>query len=263
MHIKKFQVKNYRSLEDIRIGDLTSMVILYGDNDSGKSNVLSFLEMVFRQKFIEEFITSETKTLRKILPTGFWRGDIEDFSNNFYQNNNKPIEFNISIAFDRKEILGISKLNKSFIAALPKGKKLDYLILQGKITQKNKNTAEMILLNAEFNQKKFYDFTPGAEGPEYLPEFAKDITLADRRDVFELLMSTLENCFLLIPTNRFLSNETELSRNEEAILIPSRIKNWLFQAIHNQDKETVARQISEQFNNTFAIYVDENSFLVE
>ena len=88
MYIHQFSVSNYRSLKNINVGDLSSAVILYGENNSGKSNILSFLDMVFRQKYTDEVTQTPDGKAVQMKSRGFWTGQIIDFSNNFYLTEN-------------------------------------------------------------------------------------------------------------------------------------------------------------------------------
>jgi AAA15 family ATPase/GTPase len=251
MQIQSFKVENYRSLKDVNIGNLSSMVIFYGHNDSGKSNILSFLDIIFRSKYIRELTTTSTETLEQIRPTGFWRGEIDDFTNNFYLNNSEPITFSVVVKFDRKEILAIPGLPKRFNEILPLNKNTDVLKINGQIVQKTSDKAEISLLDAEFNQMKFYDTNLNPEPHRYLPGYSDPlISQAEKRDIFDKVMSRLDNVFLMVPTNRFLSTEHEQPRTNETIqLSPNTIKNWLFHNTHNRDKEKIVRKILEQFNS--------------
>jgi AAA15 family ATPase/GTPase len=250
MYIHKFSVKNYRSLKDVTVGDLSKAVIFYGENDSGKSNILSFLEIVFQPKYIEEStaISGETFVQRK--PSGFWNGQIDNFSNNFYRNNQKPITFSILIKIERSEILKIKNLPKKFTETLPKNHTEDVLIIEGQITsvgEGREDKAEMTLLKAEFNQKGFYDATK--EAPAFLPDEAfEGLSPAQRRNIFDGIMNTLDNAFLRIPADRFLTEEQEEPRDNTVELSSKTLKNWLFQSSHNQNTEQLVREIVRQFN---------------
>ncbi len=84
MHIRQLHVNNYRSLKKVRLGGLTHFVVLYGENDTGKSNILSFLEHVFSQKYTEEITELADKPTRvQRKPVGFWRAQVGNFSDNF------------------------------------------------------------------------------------------------------------------------------------------------------------------------------------
>lgn len=247
MHIYKFSVKNYRSLKNVDIGDLSHAVIFYGENDSGKSNILTFLDVVFQQKYIEEVIEAPGETLAQKRSTGFWEGQLADFSNNFYLNNQRPITFSIYIKFERGELLSIKSLPKSFTELLPKNKTEDVLVIEGKITSLGNDRAEMNLGRVELNQKQFY---AGKNMPEFLPDPAfASISVADKKNIFDGIMNKLDNAFLRIPPDRFVSQEKEVSRDKKVDLSAKTLKNWLFQSTHDQTGEKIVRDVVRQFNS--------------
>lgn len=247
MYIYKFNVKNYRSLKKVDVGDLSKAVILYGENDSGKSNILTFLDVVFQQKYTEEIIqTSETKISQK-RSVGFWQGQIVDFSNGFYLNNQQPISFSVYLKFERAEVLGIKNLPKAFSALLPKNKTEDVLIIDGEIKSLGNDRAEMNLVNVKFNQKQFF---VGGNPPEFLPDKGfKSLSPTEKRNVFDSIMNKLDNAFLRIPPDRFVSRETEVSRDEKVDLSAKTLKNWLFQSTHDVAGEKIVRDVIQQFNS--------------
>lgn len=247
MYIHQFSVSNYRSLKNINVGDLSSAVILYGENNSGKSNILSFLDMVFRQKYTDEVTQTPDGKAVQMKSRGFWTGQIIDFSNNFYLNNLKPITFSLLIKIGRPELLGIKGLPKKFVDSLPKNRKDDVLIIEGQIASLGVDRAEMSLVRAEFNQKIFYNAT--TKGPEFLPapEF-NTLSLAEKTNVFDSIFNMLDNAFLRIPPDRFLSEEQEEHRDQKVELSSKTLKNWLFQSSHDQNAEKTIREIARQFN---------------
>jgi len=251
MYIHKFSVKNYRSLKDVTVGDLSNAVILYGENDSGKSNILSFLEIVFQPKYIEETTGTTGETFVQKKPSGFWNGQIDNFSNNFYRNDQKPITFSVLIKIERSELLKIGNLPKKFIETLPKNHNEDVLIIEGQITsmgEGREDQAKISLTSSEFNQKSFYDGTQ--ESPEFLPTEDFDyLSPAERRSTFDGVMNSLENAFVRIPPDRFLSREEEMPRETKVELTAKTLKNWLFQSSHDQNSETIIREITRQFNS--------------
>jgi len=248
MYIHQFGVKNYRSLKNVSVGDLSNAVILYGENDSGKSNILSFLEIVFQAKYTEETTEAPGEAFVHKKSSGFWNGQIDDFSNNFYLNNQKPITFSILIKIERSELLKIKNLPKKFIDKLPKNHNYDVLLIEGQIASLGEDRAEMSLTSAEFNQKSFYDGTK--ENPKFLPTEDFDyLSPAERRDIFEGVMNSLDNAFLRIPPDRFLSQEQEEPREVKVALTSRSLKNWLFQSLHDENSEMMIREIARQFNS--------------
>lgn len=247
MYIRQLRVTNYRSLKTFRLGELKPFVVLYGENDCGKSNVLFFLEQVFRQKYMEE-VTELAEEERKtpMTPRGFWRGEINDFTDNFFKNSGDPITFSILIRFYRDEILRITTLPKDFLKALPGNRPFDHLMIEGQIKQiDNGERANMLLNRAEFNKKVFFE-RENEHTLRYLPDFG--LETGEALDVFNNIMGKLDDAFLRIPNNRYLVQEKEMKRNEQAELNPSFFKNWLFQRSVDRETQGLFRQISQQFS---------------
>lgn len=248
MHIHQFSVKNYRSLKDVSVGDLSSAVIFYGENDTGKSNLLSFLEIVFKQKYTEEITEAPGEKFSQRKPSGFWRGQIDNFSNNFYLNNLKPIIFTVLMKIERSELLVQKRLPKKFISILPTSHQEDVLQIEGKIVSISEDRADMSLTAANFNQKVFYSETK--TGPAFLQdEVFNSLSLAEKTDVFNTVFNMLDNAVLRIPPDRFLSQELEEPRDKKVVLSAKSLKNWLFQSVHDQNAEKTIREIIRQFNS--------------
>ncbi len=240
MYIHQFSVSNYRSLKNVSIGDLSKAVILYGENDTGKSNILSFLEIIFQPKLIEEIPDAPKRY------GGFWKGQIENFSNNFYFNSQEPITFSALIKIDRSEMLALPNLPENFRIELPPNHTEDVLKIEGKITQTSEDRAEISLIQAELNQGLFYDGTK--QNPEFLSGF-ENLDITEKRNIFDGIMNRLDNSFLRIPPDRFLSSEEEVNRETKVTLSPKTLKNWLFQSSHDQQAEKIIREILSQFNS--------------
>jgi hypothetical protein len=247
MYINKFTIINYRSLKNVDVGDLSPAVIFYGENDSGKSNLLTFLDIIFQQKYTEEIIQAPNTSLVQRRSTGFWEGQIANFSNNSYLNNQQPIEFTIYLKFDRAELLSIKSLPSVFVEMLPKNRSEDVFVIEGKINPIGPDRAEMILIKAELNKKQFYTNT---NSPDFLPDPAfAHLSGAERRSIFDSIMNKLDNAFLRIPPDRFISQEQEAPRGTKVELSAKSLKNWLFQLSHDQNGEKIVRQVIQQFNS--------------
>ncbi len=187
--------------------------------------------------------TSAEKFAQK-KPSGFWQGLVDNFSNNFYLNTHEPIIFTVQIRIERSELLKHIKPFENFTKLLPQSHLEDTLKLEGKIIQASENRAEMSLIRAEFNRKVFYDGTK--ENPDYLPDF-KELSAAEKRNIFNSMMNQLDNAFLKIPADRFLRAEEEEHRDKKVNLSPKTLKNWLFQSSHDQHTEQIIREITRQF----------------
>lgn len=49
MKIRRFRVKNYRSLHDVNLDEIGDLTILIGTNSSGKSNLLEAVMLFFNE----------------------------------------------------------------------------------------------------------------------------------------------------------------------------------------------------------------------
>ncbi len=247
MYIRKLEIKNYRSLKDFSIGSLNEFVVLYGHNDTGKSNVLFFLETLFKPKFIEETINTHDSPEVLRIPTGFWRGEIEDFSDNFFKNKLDPVTFSILISIERDKIKSISGIPKKFIDTLPLNKKYDMLTIEGKIEPTDDvDRGKMILTKVLLNKKVFLNINKSGN-VEYLPGYKIEDEL--KHNIFERIMGKLDNAFLRIPNNRFLTVETETNRKINAEFSPNSFKNWLFQNSIDREGEKLFLKICSRFNS--------------
>src|SRR3990170_7932040 len=102
MKIISFYINNYRSLVDFKITDFDDTTIFYGENNAGKSNVLSALSIIFQRK---KKRTSEEKQ-------NFYEGIIEGFSNNFFGNKTNEIDFMVELEVNRDELDLVELLQK-------------------------------------------------------------------------------------------------------------------------------------------------------
>lgn len=251
MQIKSFRVTNFRSLKDLVFNDLEEFVILFGDNDTGKSNILAFLEIVFMRKESEEAIEIPVSDrapegLRvQLRETGFWEGDIAGFRDNFFRETREPISFSVEILIDRSKLANDDDLPESFMASLPAGQDEDSLRIEGQIVRSQQDRASMRLSNVYLDELRFYD-TEKEGIDKFLPEF-EGVDPTVREQVFESILSELDGAFLLIPASRYLVSESELPIESEIDLEPGSFKNWLFRESLDKEGELNFRAIRERF----------------
>jgi energy-coupling factor transporter ATP-binding protein EcfA2 len=254
MHIQQIVVSNYRSLKDVTIGDLSKVVVLYGENNSGKSNVLSFLEQLFKRKRAVETVTVESTSQE--LPTrvgDFWQGFSDNFADNFYENTDEPIAFAIHIELRLDEIKSFGEFPEEFLHQLVKQQGKNHLILKGRFNRSGDASAQIELLSVELNKKSFYELAPSKQ-PVHLKGFPlkkqnSAFDGASKLDIFERMMGAFNDAFLRVSPDRFISSERELTRGEVAPLAHSSFKNWLFQMSMNRENERTFRDILGVFEN--------------
>lgn len=246
MYIKKFSVQNYRSLENVSVSGLSPQVILFGDNDTGKSNVLAFLELLFQRKYIIDMtVTSSDDNRESKIPSDFWLGYIDDFSDNFCYANDDPISFSVTICFNDDEL---NHLPAEVNSTKHKDQTEHVLKISGQIARTEfHDRAEIILQNVEFDLKLIFDGSK-QDIEKYLPEFG--LSQTEMIQVFEQLMSPLNDSFLRIPADRFIKKEGENNNKDQEISLSAEtFKNWLFSINLDRDKETIYQDIVKQFNS--------------
>jgi len=247
MYIKSLSVKNYRSLRNVYIGNLSPVVILYGENNSGKSNVLSFLEQVFKRKReYKELLVDDPGALERQL-TNFWDGIIENFSDNFYKNTNEPIEFTVIIDFTTPELQALGTFPTKFTDKLAKKTHKNHLSLVGKIEQIDSTTARLRIDAMTINNKDFLIIKDDL--PQYLTGFSIK-EAGEALDIFDRLMRNFNDSFLRISPERFIEREEEIPRGSKLDLEPDKLKNWLFQTNLNRDTEGIFQEIVSSFEKT-------------
>lgn len=249
MYIRQIHVSNFRSLKDTKVGELKELVIFYGHNNSGKSNILSFLEVFFSAKdqtFVREI--RDENFLPPDQPKVFWRGYIQNFGDNFYKNNNEPIIFKVLINISTNELLSINGLPKDIKDYFESNRKktVHYLCIRGNIAKVVNNIALMTTDHMELDNIDFYN-PLGEEGKIHLGGFV--IAKEDKLRSFESIISLLNNCFFKIPTNRFLMNEKELQRVDQQDIDSSSFKNWLMKISLDRESRFIFDEIKNQMKN--------------
>ena len=251
MKITSLSVSGFRSLKNIHIEAFGDQVIFFGDNDSGKSNILAFLEVFFARKYREELTevafsdgVPEGNRLERA-PTGFWQGQVHGFSDNFFRGQREPIIYNVTIEMETGEITNAVEFPKEFRQFLIENDPIS-LQLQGEFRRVDPDIAEMYLLQAFLGDREFYN-EQHSDFERFGPGF-EDVDETEREEVFEKVMRKLDDAFLRIPPNRFLDAEIEIPRNGDGVeLDAASFKNWLFRTSLNKDDEEIYAQLREQF----------------
>jgi len=87
MKIREFEIRNYRSLKELKMDDLGDFIILVGKNGSGKSNILEALELFFADLNIQ---SDYSKSFDSVT----W----------FDKRTQKPIEFMVKLELDNNDL---------------------------------------------------------------------------------------------------------------------------------------------------------------
>jgi energy-coupling factor transporter ATP-binding protein EcfA2 len=230
MIIKELLFKNFKSFSNEskkqNFDKLDILSLIYGENNSGKSNVLKFINLLFKRKLdLQDTLLVSGQALS--LPANsspFWSGRISNDAHIFHKNNRtEDIEFEVLLAFNVSEISSLSN-SKVILKDLGVVGKVYDLEIKGNIRSLvNAYDSEIILNSVFLNEKEIYSFKAGM--PRYFQGTPAKSVLRTDSTSFENLMGLLNDCVLLLDYNRFLNQEDENSSATK--LTPSSFKNWL------------------------------------
>ena len=202
MKIRGIKVRNYKSLFDTTVEDMGDVNLFYGYNNSGKSNVFKFLELVFRPKTFRDTLTIGSDTANVVLNNlDFWQGNIYDqpfiFSNN---NRDNPIQYLITIEVDKNDIPHAKELNKHKLLSNDK----EIFVIEGEIRSINQTDSSFHLFGVQLNGDLIFDnrddkqiFFPGVKTQSF-----------DKKGIGSDILAQFNNCILLIDTDRNFTKES-------------------------------------------------------
>lgn len=222
MRITNLRIHGFRSLYDIRIDDLTDSIIFFGDNNSGKSNILRFLRDLFSRKSISEvdelssFISEDDQNSTPIRKTPFWSGNLLNYSENFYLGGHESITFEVVIHILPSELTDLERFN-----ILPKiSLGHDYGIKINGAIDRDQDNGVMNLKQVTLQNKPIFERPDdgdakwmGHEDPAISKEFG------------ELLLSKFDDCFYIIPADRYINKESKEASIDT--LTSRKYKGWL------------------------------------
>lgn len=229
MHITALSISGFRSLMDVTVSNMGPVCILHGLNNTGKSNVLSALEVIFRRKItVDETQTTVGEVTTHERPGNFWQGRITGFRDNFYKNQRKDIAFSVSVKFDQKELSFLANILSQLSPHLAKPTYDKILTISGKIKYVDEDSAEMVLEGAKFGTHVVFSTAAGGV-KSFFPKL-EALSVEDRLRSFEQLMNLLADSFALLPADRYLTQEPAENSSEQPtpILTPKTFKKWLF-----------------------------------
>lgn len=245
MYISSLSISGYRSLKDVKIAGMLPVCIFHGLNNTGKSNILAALETIFRRKLsIDETTTAGGVASPGAKESSFWHGQITDFKDNFFQNGREDITFAVEITFADSELAPfktiLSKLKRSLKTNIKgqQGKPTQVFLLknnhpkvlrlEGRITYRDENSADMLLQKAVFNGEYVVYTTDKAGKRDFFPTLA-DTGSEEKLRQFDRLMDLLANSFALMPADRYLTGEhLPAEQSAQIPLTAKTFKQWLF-----------------------------------
>jgi predicted ATPase len=245
MYISELSISGYRSLKDVEIKNMLPICIFHGLNNSGKSNILSAIETIFRRKLIvEETTTGDVTTHTR--EGSFWQGSITGFAHNFYLNRKDDITFKVSVTFSDAELMFLRDVLGQLHTSLVPGRANSVkkvLTLHGKIAYVDDNSADMILQKAVFNGK-YLAFEIDKEGRKSFFPKLDGLSLEKKLSDFEELMNLLADSFKVLPSDRYFTSERIDSKPAHSPS-SSTFKGWFFNLSMSKAKYGIFEQIRD------------------
>jgi len=236
MKIKKVVVRNFKSLTDVNGDGFADVNFIHGFNNSGKSNFLKFIELLFMSKSIESKESySEgglTKTRRKVEEnTPFWKGMIYDMPFIFRNDERKqPIDFEVHIEILNSVFPNEAELKKLELLSKHESTRL---IVIGKIEERNPTDSEIVLTEAKLGSIAIFSNSAGVAGAgQYFPT----ISTSPKPDssIVDDILNLLNDSVLLVGCDRFFEKEIQVGVNGD--FSSKNFKSWLFDQYIDSDK---------------------------
>jgi len=229
MQINYLKIENFKSLVNVNATGFGSVNFIHGFNNSGKSNFLKFLELLFSSKTVtipesyrDEFNILRTRNkVAEITP--FWRGYIYDMP--FIFTNNKrqtKILFEVQLELNNNEYPHFEELTKA--GYLYTNREQTPIIIKGEITSINQNDSQMIL--KEVKLKGITIFSDNNGVPKFF-EAPENSLLGNNEGLFNEVLDVFNNCVSMIESERYFSKE-KLYQEPPEVFTTGNFKNWLY-----------------------------------
>ncbi len=236
MRITEFELRNFKSFGDYNnpstgvLPSLRKMNMVYGENNSGKSNLLKFIDLIFSGKSDTESglnVEGESSPLVRAVSTPFWKGKIHNSPFIFHKNErSREIKFYFIIEFSNQELFSPSFAQSASVQAEYPSVTAGVSILRfdGVIkSYSDPYLSELVLKKVELNGRELY-LDDGTAKYYFRSGVPVQALLGDSL-LFESFMSILNSVVSFIDTDRFLSEEKE---NRKSIRLTAKnYKNWL------------------------------------
>jgi AAA15 family ATPase/GTPase len=245
MYISALSISGYRSLKDVEIKGMLPICIFHGLNNSGKSNILSAIETVFRRNLVVEETTTADVTTHK-REGSFWQGRITDFAHNFYLNGRDAITFSVSVTFSDAELTPMRGVLEELHSSLVHAGHNVALTLDGRIVYVDDKSADMILDKAVFN-KKHVVFEMDKDGKKSFFPGLKKLNTDKKLSYFEELMNLLADSFKVLPSDRYLTTEKIVGAERSPLPTSKTFKRWMFNLSLSKSDYKIYEEIRDMF----------------
>lgn len=224
MKITKLQFENFKSFEEFDFDGFAKVNVLYGFNNSGKSNLLKLISLIFERKEIP----GQTPEEIQVESLGnFWEGIIDRrpflFRNDDWNNKEKPIS--CTVTFEEKvsnietdsyteEIIQYYSADDKF--------KIEFTI---NIVGRSPYQSDVQLEACRINDTVVCSRDEGRL--HYFTESQSETLQENGFEAFTEFFRNFNDSVLLIDSNRFFNPERYLLEKEPSELAPQKFKSFL------------------------------------
>jgi len=229
MIIREVSVKGFRSLWDVSITDLGMVNVFFGENNSGKSNILEALEILF-------------KVEQEELPvSGFCREELSNFVDNFTVKSDGTVATTINLSC--KVAIGSEDTAKIpvFTEFMKQNGILkehnQWLQLDVEIKPLTSRTANKILKKATMNDNVMYD--PSVPQPgRFFPELSGRVDQEASQNAAEELFFYIIDSFNKIHTGRFMeTGKVTESSGMDVSMHMQQFKDWFRTLVESRGED--------------------------
>ena len=168
---QKIEVENYRSLKKVTVSALKTINMLYGYNNTGKSNFIRLIELMFRRKvrpsfikYAEDGVMKEEKIDES---SGWWEGEFTHPAFMFTDDKKESvITFVIDIDVQHSELKEFTKKLATDFLVNDHG--IAHICFKGSIRYVLYNVSEISLTKVIINNKIAYN-SSAEESERYFP----------------------------------------------------------------------------------------------
>lgn len=226
MIIKEIDFQNFKSFDDTATGkiqNLSLINLMFGNNSSGKSNILKFLNLLFKRKILRQTIEVEGKANVREIEGSFYDGTILGEPYIYHKNRRDiPITFAILLELSGIDLKSIAKYD-IFIEHFFKQDDVTLVKIEGVIESSgDPYTSTIKLKKVSLAKQEIYEDTGKSK------EYFKGVKGLDGEiQIFRDFMGIFNDLIFFLDKDRYLVSESENANIKE--LFPYTFKNW----IHN------------------------------
>jgi AAA15 family ATPase/GTPase len=246
LKIRSIEIKNYKSLHDVKMTELGNMIILIGKNGSGKSNIMEALELFFTD------IDLQNNSAKLLDPSTWYDKRIQ-----------QPIEFIIELEMNTDDLKSIFNEEICKRLEIKEVESIGTIFRIHRRIEANmwKNVESQLGDYFKVRDGKIYETTESAEKPYFAFEASvldskeesikeKPISPDISNAIFANIHNSIKNKFKLIKSSRE-SPELPAATVHSTIIDPESKSylNRLAVSPSNREEEDLWTEFETQFNN--------------